>query len=341
MKILLRADASASQGTGHVMRLLTLGEALVEAGHETHLATNDSEVPWLEQNIASSGLALHRVRTNSLDESLLVELMPDWLVVDSYAIDAAAIGSMRKRTKVLAVVDSDSRGIDADLFLDHNIGAEDRVWPDEMRDSLLAGSKYALVRKAIRSVRRENAWLGVPEPRVLAVMGGSDPIGMIVVVARALVACASPMSATLVCAPQWRTAVDAIVTNNRNIQVVEPTNDLPGLLKSANIAISAAGTSSWELCTLGLPSILIQVVDNQAESLHTMIDRGLVVGIDPTQWAPEALAPEITARLEMLLVDEQLRRNLSEACAEFFDGAGPQRVVVELERKLISETSEH
>jgi spore coat polysaccharide biosynthesis predicted glycosyltransferase SpsG len=310
------------------MRVLTLGDELVAAGHEVHLATAASNIAWLEKLVSAKPFVRHDVTVHSLDDELIDQIAPEWVVVDSYEIPATLVNSARRHARVMAIVDGDARGIDADLYLDHNVGAERLDWPEHVSDRLLAGSEFALVRRAIRDAKRANPWNFLSEsPRVLAVLGGSDPTGMIVDVARALCAVTHDMSATLVCAPPWRSQVDDIVGDNQNFTVIEPTDELPKLLANTDIAISAAGTSSWELCTLAIPSILIEVVDNQTEGLREMTSRGLVVGLSPARLGRDAIAPEITRQVERLIDDEEARRVLSNTCAENFDGKGPARVV--------------
>jgi UDP-2,4-diacetamido-2,4,6-trideoxy-beta-L-altropyranose hydrolase len=328
MKILLRADASLTQGTGHVMRVLTLSEELESAGHEVVLASATSGIDWLENVIFERGIQRLVVAPHSLSAELIRKVSPDWLVIDSYEIPAELIGSARAFTRVLAIVDGDTRNVDADLYVDHNVGAENIMWPSNVSPRMLAGSRYALIRRAVRNVKREAPWQAISEPpRVLAFMGGTDPTGMIVRVARAIAALPITTKGVVICAPAWREQVAALLADKPEIRVIPPTNDLPALLATTDIAISAAGTSSWELCTLGIPSILIEVVDNQTESLRKMTKLGLVIGLSPSDFDGNGLTESLTSHLEALLNDESARHRLSQRCADTFDGQGTQRVV--------------
>jgi UDP-2,4-diacetamido-2,4,6-trideoxy-beta-L-altropyranose hydrolase len=328
VKVLLRADASATQGTGHVMRCLTLAEALGMAGHHVLLATNDSGVPWLDELMRGRGLDVVRVGQHSLDLELVESLQPDWLVVDSYEIPPTAISACQRSTRVLAIIDGDDRCIGADLFLDHNIGAENLSWSACVRARLLAGSRYALVRHSIVAARREHPWRFLADPpHVLAVMGGSDPTGTIVPVTRALCSLLTPITATIVTSPIWRDDVESLINSRSGFQVVSPTRDLPELLSRADIAISAAGTSSWEICTLGIPSVLISVVENQRASLRELTNRGLAWGIDPADIGPAQLNGAIQKALNALLTKELVRHKMSQNCLDSFDGRGARRVV--------------
>lgn len=335
MRILLRADASATQGTGHVMRLLTLAEALIGRGHEVHLATNSSGVEWLETMVRASTVTVHRVAQHSLDLDFIRKLSPDWLVIDSYVIPSELISAARDATHVLAIVDGDTRGIQADLYLDHNLGADKNAWPVEIRDKLIAGHTYALIRDAILAVKRASPWKFQHDlAQVLVVMGGSDPTGSAVLVTEALSGIEHPFSLTVVAPSNLHNEVLSVAGEPDAISVVEPTPDLPQFFGQADIVISAAGTSSWELCTLGMPSLLIAVVDNQCESLLNMRELGLVDGVDLVSTSKVEASRSLRELTESLLTNEAHRKELSVTASHYFDGLGKLRVVEELERRM-------
>jgi UDP-2,4-diacetamido-2,4,6-trideoxy-beta-L-altropyranose hydrolase len=328
MQVLLRADASATQGTGHVMRCLTLAHCLREAAHTVTLATNESGVVWLEDMIRANGIDLVRVPQHSLDHQLLSRFAPDWLVVDSYEIEADRISGCRSAARVLAIVDGDDRGIDADLFLDHNVGAELLAWPAHVQPRLLAGSRFALIRQSIVDARRPQPWKFLADsPHIVAVMGGSDPTGTIAPVTQALCGLAGSFRATIVCASSWRSEVDALVADRENFTVMEPTSELPAILATCDLAVSAAGTSSWEFCTLGIPSVLIDVVDNQTLGLSELSSRGLALAVSPAHRSSEEFVEALRTAVGGLLSDEQRRRAMSLRSLESFDGLGALRVV--------------
>lgn len=331
MKVLLRADASPQQGTGHVMRSLTLVEGLLAAGHDVVLWTNESGVDWLEAAIESSGAIVARCEQHSLDLEELSGFVPDWLVVDSYEISADQISAAGARTRVLAIVDGTTRGILADRYVDQNLGAESLIWPMATFGRLLAGSRYALIRSAVLDERRTDPWRRSGRPNVVAVLGGSDPTGTIVTVARVLKPFLNDIMLDLVVNERWRGEVERELGHRDNVRIHATTPQLPKLLGAANIAISAAGTSAWELCALGIPSVFVGVVENQSESLRQLREQRLALGIDLTETAASDVAEELAGLVRQLLDSEVLCHSLSERCRAAVDGLGTARIIAEME----------
>ncbi|GAB3957474.1 hypothetical protein GCM10027614_73020 [Micromonospora vulcania] len=119
------------------------------------------------------------------------------LVLDSYELDPAGAGALRAAgVLTLAVIDGDSRGQDADLYLDQNFGAQTPALPGR----LLAGSTYALLRDSVVTARpaTPRPATAVSRPRVLAFFGGTDAVGAAPVLTRVLLATGHPMDLTVV-----------------------------------------------------------------------------------------------------------------------------------------------
>jgi spore coat polysaccharide biosynthesis predicted glycosyltransferase SpsG len=294
--------------------------------------TNTSEVEWLEKVIQDSRVALIHVRQHDLPVEECVALSPDVVVIDSYEISAEEISQLALNVPVLAIVDGDARGIVASEYLDHNLGSELEKWPDDVSNKILAGSTFALIRDSVLAQKRDKPWVIQGKlPHLVAVMGGSDPTGTIVGVAQAISRLQGKCTATVVVSEKWHEQVHELFDAQQAIEIISPTVELPRILASADIAISASGTSAWELCSLGIPSILIAVVENQSQSLQRMINHNLVLGIDVTRGGTIDVTTEVETMVGRLIENDGLREQLSQECAKYFDGSGKARVVNVLE----------
>ena len=322
MRVIFRADASVTQGSGHVMRCLTLAEELRAKGHEVVFASSIGGIEWLDETMRDSGYSTVPAIADEIDTAALVQLRPDWVVVDSYLIPAEEISALAEVLPVFAIVDGSTRGIRAQLYLDQNLGAEAIDW-DVPRGSMLAGAQYALIRDGFLAVRRPDPSALVAVPQVTAFMGGTDPSGIIVEVARELAKVPGPLTLTVI-APAAHTAAVRHALAGHPARVITPTAELPTLLGSSDVIVSAAGTSAWDVCTLAIPAVFVGVIDNQSPSLAAIAARGYALGIDLV--LGESL-DRLSSAVDGLARDAALRARLSAQCATVFDGLGKNRVV--------------
>lgn len=314
------------------MRCLTLAEALCARGHAVSLMASIIEVPWLRERLLRQGVEVISCEPDSLDVTTILELAPDWVVVDSYWIDPGAISGLSELVHCLAIIDGDDRGIEASLYLDQNLGSESLDWPEGIRPRLLSGSRFAMIRDDVLEQRRgQPALIRHTPPKVLTFMGGTDPNGVVEDVVMGLVTAEPDMDLTAVCSASTFDAVAAIAADRGWISVVEPTATLASLLGGADVIVSAAGTSAWEVCALAVPAVTIGIVDNQREGLAQIRRHGLALTIDAIDGA-SAEREQVAESVGRLLVDGDLRRRLSTACLAYFDGAGKHRVVEAMER---------
>ncbi|MBX3193979.1 MAG: hypothetical protein KF727_02620 [Microbacteriaceae bacterium] len=302
MRIVLRADAGAHRGTGHVMRALALGEELALRGHDAVLAGSLGDVAWLAERVDASPVRHVESPSDELDEAVFEGA--DRAVIDSYLIDADAIGALGRTLPVLAVVDGGDRGIDAALYLDPTPGA---AVAEPSGSNRLTGARYVLVRREVLALRRETPRPIDPHPRIVVFMGGTDPTGALEPVTDSI-ARAIP-DAELV-------PVGALAFPG----AIAPTPDLPRLLADADLVVCAAGTSAWDVCTLGVPAVLVAVAENQRPGLAFARDAGLAGAVDGDR------LDAVGAEAALALGDDTLRAARFARCRELFDGRGAERV---------------
>lgn len=326
MRFVFRADAGVTQGSGHVMRCLTLAQELASRGHEIVFVTAVESITWLSDHLATTGYDVIPATAHEINENALLGLNPDWVIVDSYRFTADSVTALSRSTKVLAIVDGDTRGIEAQLYLEQNLGAELIDWAVEP-GRMLAGAAYALIRDEFLIARPEEpATVGKPM-RLAAFMGGTDADGAIVRVAQQIATVDVAMHLTMVAPVRWHDDVRAAL-EGWDVTVIEPTTELPRILGSANVVVSAAGTSAWDVCTLGIPSLFIGVVENQSDSLARLRETGLAFGIDVSLGEPLDAVGPMVARLA---TDDAVRTAFASRCRTTFDGLGKARVADALE----------
>jgi spore coat polysaccharide biosynthesis predicted glycosyltransferase SpsG len=344
-RVLMVCDAGSTIGIGHVMRCLALGEEFQARGFEVLVAAEADGIAWAVDQLALRDMRV--VQPAAYDDvagltGQVAELRPDVLVIDSYLRPRSAYSSVRGAGPVLvAVVDGDPDGREADVYVDQNIGAENDRWPLPPGGVRLAGLAHSLMRDDILEHRPEHPRADdATPPRVLTFFGGTDAYAVAPLVARALAGTGQSFDATVVAAtPELADQVRAVPTaTDQRIDVIGPSDRLSELVTGSDLVVSAAGTSSWELCCLGAAAALVAVASNQVESYGRAVELGVVAGLGlltDLEQDPVSAA----AALGDLLRDHRRRVRLREAAWRLVDGHGRRRVVDEVLARVPASTS--
>jgi UDP-2,4-diacetamido-2,4,6-trideoxy-beta-L-altropyranose hydrolase len=353
MKLAIRADASLSIGSGHVMRCLTLAEEFKARGgevlficraHEGHLAetigTRGVRVVCLPAPL--DGLSLGgsygdwlgvdpvtdaRQTLAAMDER---DFRPDWLVVDHYGLGADWETTMRRVARRIMVIDDlADRPHDCDLLLDQNWIADfetryHALTPASSRR--LLGPAYALLQRPYRDLAaRAVIRSGVPR-RVLVYFGATDAAGLTLSTLEAFLSLSrEDVTADIVVGTgnADRDAILAKAEGRANVNVYLSLPSLADLMLAADHAVGASGTTSWERICLKLPALVVTLADNQ-RAIAAEIDR---LGL--ARWLGDAV------NVDRAVLGSALRDNLGPAGASWFDarlastvdGRGAERVV--------------
>ena len=331
MHVAFRADASLYIGTGHVMRCLTLADAMRESGaqcsfvcrpNQYHLldfiaqrghqvlvlpALEDGAKPnlngtahadWLGTDSAIDAVDTEQVLRASMGNKLL-----DWLIVDHYALEMSWEQTLRSSARRIMVIDDlADRPHACDLLLDQNLGrnAQDYEGLLKRETTKLIGPQYAILRpefSALRSqslARRKNVF----QLRYLLItMGGADKDNATGQVLDALKASSLPanlrITVVLGLHAPWLEEVKAQAAQMPwNTEVLVGGDNMAKLMAESDLAIGAAGSTSWERCCLGLPAIQIVLAQNQEFIASALSEAGAALTLrrqEIAQGIPEVL----------------------------------------------------
>ncbi|MFB9696728.1 PseG/SpsG family protein [Amorphoplanes digitatis] len=334
MTVGIRCDAGPRTGAGHLVRCVALAEELTARGAAVHFLSDLGGLAWAEQQLTARGLPWHPAPYDAVGlVAAAGRLGLDALVVDSYELPPAQSRAVRASGRtVVAIVDGDPRGQDADIYVDQNLGAELQHPPLAPGVVRLAGLEFALLRRAVRDLRPDSAPVAGPArtPEVVAVFGATDAYRAAPVAARLLIRTGAAYAATIVAADDdlRRELVALEPGPGQRIEVIAPTDDLPKLLAGADLAISASGTSTWELLCLGLPAALLWVVENQIIGYERTTARGLAAGLGhlPALTSSPIESAAAVDTLRRLLVSPAERAALAERAWAAVNGRGTARV---------------
>ena len=360
MKIVFRADASIQIGTGHVMRCLTLAKALREGGAECAFVGRE-HLGNVFDLLEKEGFTAHRLPvsqwpvespknsntghtdyaawlgiTSEQDASdclaVIEQSQPDWLVVDHYALDAHWEKALRPHIgKIMVIDDLANRSHDCDLLLDQNLGSQATDYIGKIPEGckVLAGPQYALLRPEFNAHRDKSlARRQLPLlAHILVTMGGVDADNATGAVLDALKKSDLPkmcrISVVMGAQAPWLEEVKArAATMSCQTEVLSGISNMAEVMASADLAIGAAGSTSWERCCLGLPSLTVVLADNQKLIAEALSQTGSAVAL-PLASIEQDL-PEVITRLHK---QPGTLKTMSQAAAEVTDGQGVQKVM--------------
>ena len=359
MLVVFRADSSIQIGIGHVMRCLTLAGALRNAEMDTTFVSRAHAGHMLSKIrarghhvVALPGNTGHPygdhpkppAHANWLDadwrtdaaatRAVLEETGARWLVMDHYALDASwQAEALPAEVSLLVLDDLADRPHQADVLLDQNAGRMAADYADLLPADcdLRVGPAHALLRPEFVRLRpaalaRREA-LGRPET-LLITLGGIDKdnaTGAVLdALARAPAARGLGVTVVMGDSAPCLGAVRAQAANMPiHTEVVAGVSDMAQHMLMADLCIGAAGSTAWERCALGLPTLQVVLASNQVGAAQAMAAQGLSLGL-PLPNAPDFDA-ELAAGLEQLS-EAGVYRAMACAAAALTDGSGAARL---------------
>lgn len=333
--LLIRADAGPQIGIGHLMRCLALAQQWLVSGGEA-IFLSHCEGPALRQLIESAGISFLPVAQPYPDTadsqtmlSALERIAPDWVVLDGYQFDTAYQRDIRRAGARLLVVDDMAHlpFYYADLLLNQNINADQLTYHIESDATLLAGSRYALLRPEFLAWRNWKREIPKKACKLLVAMGGSDRDNVTLKVIEALLQLKDPSIAVRIVVgpanPHLQVLRDTI-GGSTGLQLLTSVTDMPTLMAWADLAISAGGSTCWELAFMGLPSLVVVLADNQRGIAETLEASGIAANLGE---AMPLSASEIGHAITGLINSRAKRTEMSELGRQLIDGRGAERAV--------------
>jgi UDP-2,4-diacetamido-2,4,6-trideoxy-beta-L-altropyranose hydrolase len=353
MNIVVRADASSWIGHGHVMRCLTIADALRDRGNSVEFVTrphhgnlNDlieqrgfkvrplpaADSSLLTRSAPPDATWLGGTPDEDADQTIAIltsaDVQPRWLIVDHYAIDRAWEERVRAFTeRILVIDDLANRPHDCDALLDQNIENPTHrrylsLVPAHAR--LLLGTEYALVRPEFAERRAEAlARRDGRRERLLVSMGGADPgndtegalDGLAEV--RGVEAVDVVIGAGNPHESEIRARCRELPKATLHVQ----TSEMATLMTRADISITAGGSTTWERCVLGLPGVVVIQSADQVAIAAAVEAQGAqrVIG------RSGSLAPADYAQAVASLTPDNLV-GISRRAASLCDGRGAMRI---------------
>lgn len=340
-RIFIRVDGNSVLGLGHIMRCYAIAAALRKIGVDSCflVADKDSVSAMAGRNFGVWELGSE---WNDLDKEtdLLVKLIQrekiKLLLVDSYYVSEEYLKTLRSYTKVAYLTGMNCFTYPADILINYHIYAEKLGYRQQYDNStkLILGCDYVPLRREFLESEPYN-----PDRRaVFITTGGTDPYG---IVPKLLVLLQEnglmDLDYHIVIGKYYDG--DEVVQIKRwkrfpNIFLYEDVKSMAELMKNCSIAVSAAGSTLYELCACGIPTVTFVFAENQKLSAEAFFHQGLMESAGDIREREDEGIKDIVRGIQTYMFNRELRIKRSCMAKLFVDGKGAERLAEQLKREM-------
>ena len=330
--ILIVADAGPAAGLGHLQRCLALAAALRALGSEVTFV-----VPASAQTVAA--------RVAAAGQSVITSTCAPWsrqaihevyrlarqhaaslLIVDADGGRLVHLSDGEPRQVPLCIMDDNGdRSLSADMIVNGNAHAAGLTYAGINRDQCLLGPEFMLLPPPYW--QPDALPIHAPATRLLVTLGGGDGFGLWPALIDALANVPAHWRVTVVLGPfvqetgAVRTAVQAF--SARGI-VKRGVPSLADDISQADLVLTAAGQTLYELAALGRPAVAIPLAANQLPQLAAFERAGTAVSAGVL--GDNAIAHQAVRLICELGNNPDRLRRMAAAGPQLIDGQGAIRV---------------
>lgn len=355
-RVLIRADSGAAVGSGHLMRMLALAGGCRRLGFGVTFAVGN--IPGsIARKIRDAGCEIvtitsHRGSQEDAAETrtLTIDLNADWLVLDGYCFNDNYQALAKSNASFLMVVDDFGHGkhFNADLVLNQNAYADASRYHELPDTKILCGIRYTMLKPEFerqQDVDAKKKKVRGTAKNILVTMGGSDTENYTLPVMQALAQIDGCRNADIfvdcVTGPNF-THEQSLRTFERssefNFRIHRNVDRMDVLMRNADLAITAGGSTCYELAKLGVPAIAIPTAENQVPVVKDLSKRNTLCRFKASQ-VQRAVEPNqqsvLSKFIKTIIDDAPQRQAMSDAGKKLIDGLGVNRVARALYSELL------
>lgn len=310
MRIVLRADASESIGTGHVMRSLAIMEEFKSRNVNLVFIGKIQDYDWLSTKVNSFGFD----EILDIEDEFAPRLESDILLLDSYtvSVDNRFINSPNWK-RIVILCDEVTPNYSGDMYIHPGLEAN---WFKFTNRKILFGANYIPLRKNIKKNKKHHSTL-----KIIIVGGGTNPRNFVEEVASILNQSTSDFEAFCF------TPTELTVKLDSRFFRLSTGSDLDTYANNADLAFTTASTTGLEFIAREIPCGVACAIDNQKQYYDVLVKKEIaypIGAIKNSAWSLDKPA------ILNLLDSQDLRQRLVEHCRNFIDLNGSTRIVDEI-----------
>lgn len=342
-RLIIRADADSQMGTGHIMRSIALGQAWQKNGGRVSFVTS-CPMKSLTNRIKAQGFDLWDIEPDHLnpeDKTATLKLLKKqhsaWMVVDGYQFQPDYHLFFRNNGYKIIIMDDYNHlpFYNADILVNQNPSAHGFSYRSPVETVRLLGPAYTLLRQEF--IRQGDKKRNFPRTakKILITMGGADTMNTTLVILRAMTLLQEKkLFVKVVLGPAFehRHSLQSQTASWKiPHEFITAAEEMPELMEWADMAVSAGGSTSWELLFMGVPALFLINAENQERSVGEIESKNAGINLgrhDDTN--PTAIA----AKLDLMIHCQKLRKAISRAGQKLITGRGAIKVIKAMTKKL-------
>ena len=335
--ILFRADGNPVIGTGHIMRCLSIADAFRASGEEAVFAAADDSMKGLIEKKGFRCCVLgtdYRDMPSDLEPTLelVCKLGARLLIADSYFVTADYLRALKSKVKLTYIDDLAAFAYPVDVLINYNVYADKQTYEKLYAESgesvprLLLGAGYVPLRAEFRNVPKKEIKKKCTD--ILISTGGADPVHLALRMAEYISAeCRNDglrYHLLIGAMNRDKSEIARIASGSKNIVLHHNVSNMPELISSCDIAVSAAGSTLYEICACGVPLITYVLADNQLQGAKAFEKLGIAAFCGDAR--KEDIISRIFGETDRLRSDLHARKQNNYKMQKAIDSCGSQRL---------------
>ncbi len=339
-KIAIRCITESDKGYGNLSRSVTLGESLRKKGYDIlFIITKNSKASKELKKRKFSILIIPNFRSKIKEcekiSQLLILRNLKTIIVDMREHGEKISNQLKKNNlKVILLDDAWCKNAYADLIFNGTFIKKFLHYKKINKDVyLFLGSKYFIVDKCILQHRKKIKEIHDKiKYNVVISIGGADPENLSSLILKSISSLVN-IEITIILGPFFKekSKIIHMSKKNKNVTIISSPSNIWKIFQKADVVISNAGTTLFELSILRIPTLCIPVVKHQELYVKEFVSRGFSISLgNPSKISQDI----IKSKLRYILKNKEQRKNMYLAASEIMDGRGLSRVVLQITKFL-------
>lgn len=325
-RVVFRVDGNDKIGIGHVMRCLSLADALKDEHMDVLFVLSDHTVSDYIRKRGYDSFILNSAWNNYLSGiDQLLSLLDcwgcNWIITDSYYAQEEYFVKIKGKCKSAIITEEipEDNTAPVDLLINYNL------YMNGVQHNLTSvfcclGSKYALLRKSFSKTCSGNG------DYILVLSGGSDPMNVVYKIVKCLIEDKRVTRDILVVSGSLNPNLSKLQELSNNVSIMIDVTDMAVVMGNARVAISAGGSTLYELAACGVPTITYSFVDNQIKNVKAFSANEIMPYAGDFRKDEQSVLRNIIQKYIEYENGEEIREKTIVQLRHLCDGLGASRV---------------